>query len=203
VSATVFIEGAATGPDSKYLQVRCREGFHKLFAKCVLPRQPALRACGGRGNAYKLFTTAHANAAARDFVALLVDSEDPVADIKKTWAHLKQRDSWKTPDGATDEQVLLMTTCMETWIASDRQALRSHYGAKLQENALPALHDVESRDRHAVQDALVTATRNCKNGYQKGKRSFEVLEVLEPKELKKHLPSFARCEKILKDKLKL
>lgn len=105
---------------------------------------------------------------------------------------------WDRPDGASDEQVLLMTTCMETWIASDRPTLRKHYGANLQENALPSLQDMESRLRHAMQEALVHATRNCKNAYQKGKRSFEVLEKLRSEELRKHLPSFARCEHVLK-----
>jgi hypothetical protein len=153
VNATVFIEGGATGPDSKFLTVRCREGFHKLLAKCDLARQPALKACGDRGNTYKLFSTAHKHAPAGDYVGLLVDSEDPVANIDQPWAHLKTRDNWDKPTGADDEQALLMTTCMETWIAADREALSRHYGANLQVNALPALHDMESRDRHAVQDA--------------------------------------------------
>lgn len=201
MSATIFIEGGATGPDSKLLTVRCREGFHKLLGKCNLPRQPALKACGSRGNTYKLFSTAHQYAAAGHYVALLVDSEDPVADIEQPWAHLKQRDNWDKPAGAHDKQVLLMTTCMETWIAADREALSNHYGADLQVNALPALYDMESRDRHAVQDAIAHATRNCRNAYEKGKRSFEVLGQLRPTELRKHLPSFVRCESILKEKL--
>jgi hypothetical protein len=204
VSAKVFIEGAATGqPDSKFLQVQCREGFRKLlFARPGLNR-PQLNSCGGRGNTFKLFVAAHANAKAGDYVAMLVDSEDPVAEIEQPWVHLKQRpgDGWDKPAGATDEQVLLMTTCMETWIASDRRALRRHYGVNLQENALPALHDIESRDRHVVQSALVHATRNCKNSYKKGKHSFEVLEKLRHEELRKRLPSFARCERVLKDNL--
>lgn len=28
--------------------------------------------------------------------------------------------NWDPPTGATDNQVLLMTTCMETWIVADR-----------------------------------------------------------------------------------
>ncbi len=52
---------------------------------------------------------------------MLVDSEYPVANIEKTWEHLKQRDNWDRPAGADDEHVLLMTTCMETWIATDRR----------------------------------------------------------------------------------
>ena len=94
-----------------------------------------------------------------------------------------------------------MSTCMETWIASDREALVEHYGSRLQENALPDLHGMESRHPHSVQEALEHATRNCQNAYKKGKRSFEVLEKLKPAELRKHLPSFVRCERVLKEKL--
>ena len=201
MSATIFIEGAATDPDSKYLQVRCREGFRKLLEKCGFTgRMPQTVACGSRGAAFRDFSIAHANSKAANYVALLVDSEEPVADIEKTWTHLKARDHWDKPKGASDTQVLLMTTCMESWIASNRQALHKHYGANLQENALPGLHSMESCDRHAVQDGLAHATRNCKNAYSKGKRSFEVLEQLRPDELRKHLPSFVRFERVLKTK---
>jgi hypothetical protein len=119
----------------------------------------------------------------------------------KTWAHLQKRDRWHQPAAATDDQVLLMTTCMETWLASDRAALKEHYGAKLKENALPPLVNMESRDRHDIHDALCKATDGCKNKYEKGKRSFEVVAGLTPGELRKHLPSFERIERILKVKL--
>ena len=94
-----------------------------------------------------------------------------------------------------------MVTCSETWIATDRETLRSHYGADLQDSALPPLKDMESRDRHSIQDALVQATRNCKNGYAKGKRSFAVIAKLAPEKLRPHLPSFARFERVLSRKL--
>ncbi len=200
MSAKIYIEG---GGDSKDLHIRCRKGFGKLLEKCNFAgRMPRLVACGGRDNAYDRFLTAHANASAGDYVAMIVDSEDPVANIEQPWTHLNQRDGWNKPAGADDEQVLLMTTCMETWIVADRDALRGHYGTELKENSLPAVSDLESRDRHAVQDSLGRATRSCKNAFKKGRRSFEVLEHLRPEELRKHLPSFERCERVLKAKLR-
>lgn len=201
MSARLFVEGAARGANSKLLQSRCREGFRKLLEQCgFVGRLPQIAACGGRASAYRDFSIAHANSGPR-YVGLLVDSEDTVANIEHTWAHLKARDNWDKPAGATDDQVLMMTTCMETWIASDREALRQYYGANLQESALPDLHEMETRPRHAVQDALEHATRGCTNSYAKGKRSFEILERLDPNELRKHLPSFVRCERVLKTKL--
>lgn len=204
MSATLFLEGGGSGPDSKGLQARCREGFRTLLEKCDFRgRMPRLVACGGRTSAFDDFKTAHRNKAPGGYVAMLIDSEDPLADLEATWAHLRLRpgDNWQQPTEATDDQVLLMTTCMETWIVADREALRKHYGSKLQNSALPPLTDLEARGRHDVQDKLVHATRNCSNAYTKGKRSFEVLTKLTPEVLEEHLPSFARTRRVLNDNL--
>ena len=93
---------------------------------------PKLTASGGRDSVYNDFKTAQAGASGQDYIAMLVDSEDTVKDLHSPWAHLLQRGGWHMPPGATDEQVLLMTTCMETWIAADRSALSAHYGKCLQ-----------------------------------------------------------------------
>lgn len=181
--------------------MRCREGFSKLLDQVVPGRKPRLIACGSRHSTFDDFRTAHSQAKDGEFVAMWVDSEDPLANLDATWHHLQARDGWKAPVGATDEQVLFMTTCMETMIAADRPALREHYGAKLQENALPSLHQIEARNRHEVQDALAHATRHCKNQYLKGRGSFEALSKLNANTLKQHLPSFERATRILDEKL--
>lgn len=163
---------------------------------------PRIFACGGRRQTFDAFMTAHVHARKGDFVAMLVDSEDPMEDVGRPWEHLAGRkgDAWARPEGADADQVLLMTTCMETWIVADQAALKSHF-AKLAESALPSLVDLESRDRHAIQDALMRATKNCSNAYQKGKRSFAVLAALDPVVLKERLPSFRRMLDVLDRKL--
>jgi hypothetical protein len=199
VSVSIYLEG---GGDSKELRVRCREGFRKLLESCGYEgRMPGLIACGARNAAYDYFKTAHGQSRAGDFIAMLVDSEDPVENIEAPWKHLKQRDGWPKPAGCRDGQVLLMTTCMETWIVCDRAALAAHYGASLQNSALPALVLLEGKRRGAVQDALVRATRNCSSAYAKGKRSFGILAKLSPAILERYLPSFARCRRILDGEL--
>ncbi len=162
---------------------------------------PKLVACGGRGTAFDRFKTANETAADGEYVALLIDCEDPVADNEAAWAHLTARDGWSRPREADDGQVLLMTTCMETWIVVDRAALAQHYGRKLQPSALPSLANVESRARDDVQTRLQTATKNCTNAYTKGKRSFEVLGKLDPEVLKPYLPSFVRAVRLLNQNL--
>jgi hypothetical protein len=198
VSAHLYIEGGG----SKEGHIRCREGFRKLLENAGFSgRMPRLSACGGRQSTFDDFKTAHAGRKAGHYIAMLVDSEDPLEAIDSTWDHLKRRDDWNRPAGALDEHVLFMTTCMETWIVADRAALEEHYHSNLQDNALPPLQDLETRARHDVQDALVHATRHCSNAYAKGARSFEVLAKLDPDVLKQHLPSFVRVDRILKAKL--
>ena len=198
MSAIIYLEG---GGESKELHARCREGFRRLLEHCGFQgRMPRLVACGGRDAAFGDFTFAHADGAAY-FVAMWIDSEDTMANLESTWAHLKARDDWNQPAEAHDEQVLFMTTCMETWLVTDRTALREHFGHQLQEAALPPLNDLERRDRGDVQEKLAHATRDCSNTYAKGKRSFEILGKLSPAILEQHLPSFARILRNLNARL--
>lgn len=201
MTVLIFLEGGAA--KSKDLKSRCHEGFAKLLEKSGYQRPtfPKLRACGSRSDVFKAFQAASRDRAA-DFVAMWIDSEDPLEDLVNTWRHLNKRDGWVRPPGATEEQVLFMTTCMETIICADRKTLRTFYGAKLRESALPPVEALERRDRHDVQEKLERATRECSNAYAKGKRSFEVLGELDPATLRKRLPSFNRIRQILDTKLK-
>ncbi|MEA1866947.1 MAG: DUF4276 family protein, partial [Thermodesulfobacteriota bacterium] len=133
----IYLEG---GGDSKELHTRCREGFRKLLEKCGYEgNMPRLVACGGRGAAFADFRSAHGSRAPEDFIVMMIDSEEPLNDTEATWNHLINRDGWEKPPDTVDEQVLFMTTCMETWIVTDRDGLRNHYGSRLQVSALPPL----------------------------------------------------------------
>jgi hypothetical protein len=200
VSATrLYVEG---GGDAKDLHVRCREAFTNLLNNAGFTgRMPRLFISGGRSDAFADFRAALAQWGELGYVAMLIDSEEPPADIEATWQHLYACDRWQRPDSAEDEQVLLMTTCMETWIVADRRALANHYGARLQANALPPLIDLEKRTRDEIQDQLAHATRNCSAAYAKGKRSFVILGKLDPATLEGYLPSFRRMRRILGQRL--
>jgi len=204
VSAYIYVEGGGTGADSKEVDIRCREGFRKLLENCRFGQQrrmPRLFACGGRNSAFEAFKIAQKTSSAGNFVALWVDSEEPLADLEAAWNHLQARDRWAQPAGAVDEQVLFMTTCMETWFVADRARLKAHFKDELQESALPPLKNLEDRHRDDVQDKLMHATRGCSNPYAKGKRSFELLGRLNPAVLAEQLPSFVRVHRILTARL--
>lgn len=207
MSTYIYLEGGGSGADSKELDIRCRESFRKLLGKMGFKdfrRMPRLFACGSRGSAFDDFSTAHKSNRAGDYVAMWIDSEEPMTDIEAAWKHLQNVRTvpqWSKPGGANDDQVLFMTTCMETWIVADRNTLSEHYRSDLQESALPPLVDLEQRPRHEVQEKLIHATRACSNAYAKGKRSFDILSKLAPAALEKCLPSFVRVRRILNSQL--
>jgi uncharacterized protein DUF4276 len=197
VNAKLYLEG---GGDSKELHARCREGFRRLLERAGFEnRMPRLVACGTRRATFDDFRTASAGAAGW-FVAMLVDSEDPVEDSEKPWDHLRNRDGWNKPIGASDDQAMLMITSMETWIACDAEALRRRFGQGFKAAALHAVAGLEGKSRQDVLDALERATRACRTRYRKGRVSFEILGVLSPDVLTA-LPGFKRFLRILKRRL--
>lgn len=204
MSAYIYLEGGASGPNSKVLNIRCERAFHKLLDKMgFVGRKPRLVACGGRNDVYRAFIRG-LRLMDTEYVGMWIDSEEPMSDHESAWRHLGGVTTvavWDRPEGAEDDQVLFMSTCMETWIVADRAALRDHYKEKLKENALPHTGNLENIQRRAVQQALELATGDCKNAYTKGKRSFDILEKLDPDILKRHLPSFVRVHRILSVKL--
>jgi len=197
----IYLEG---GGDSKEQRARCREGLSKLMQKAGFTgRLPSTDACGGRSNTFRDFQISLENK--NRISLLLVDSEDPIVDLTDEvdndfgWRHLKTRDGWERPKNTSNYQVILMATCMESWIAADREALKEYYGtAYLQENALPPLFDLENRHRHTVQEALLKATKTSKKFYKKGERSFDILASVDPNTLSKHLSQFRRFIEVLK-----
>ncbi len=196
MSAKIFVEGGAKG---KKARAQIREAFRKLFRKCDFGgRLPAIAPSGSRNDAFDDFKNA-IEVGSKHLPLLLVDSEDPVADIERTWAHLAVRDpSWTKPTNTNDEHVLLMTTCMETWFVTDREALREFYGNCLDESKLPADTDREQRNRKDLFRALENATKDCLKQYGKGDRSFALLQHVEPGRLEGRLPSFSRILRILR-----
>ena len=200
MKAEIYVEGG--GPSDKLTNIRCREGFRKLLAKCGLEiSRFQVTACGPRGDAWNDFKDAHADAAGEYYVALLIDSESPVANIEETWKHLAEEDNWQRPPDAQDDEVLFMTTCMETWIVADRSALCAHFGQCLLVSELPDLDNLEELRRGTVKDRLQDATRSCPDPYGKGPNSFGLLGRLDPTVLEERLPSFRRARRILTNKL--
>ena len=182
VSIKLYVEG---GGDTKDLKSACREGFKTFIEKAGLGgMMPKIVACGTRRNAYEDFVIAHKNGSAM----LLVDAEEPVKEAG-SWRHLKVREDWDCPDGATDDQCHLMVQFMESWFLADRDALKEYYGQRYRENALPQNPQIEQIAKDDVLGGLANATRETsKRHYNKGSHSFEILAKLDPEKVKNASP---------------
>jgi hypothetical protein len=103
----------------------------------------------------------------------------------------------------TRDQVVLMVTSMETWIAADREALKKQFKSGFNEKKLPSLINLESRGRKEVFDALQASTKDCGKDrqYKKGEISFKLLATLNPATLQQHLPHFQRFIAVLQHHL--
>ena len=158
---------------------------------------PRIVACGGRGNTYEMFKTAVESVGNDEYTILLVDSEDLISS-DRSWEHLSIRDGWDRPAGAGDDQAQMMATCMETWIMADHRALQKVFGSCLRGGSLFPANNLEERSRQELLEALKSATANCgKNkGYDKGKRSFQLLAELNPRSLE-NLSYFCRFKETL------
>ena len=180
MSTRLYVEG---GGDRKPLRTECRQAFREFLQKAGLAgRLPRIFASGGRQQAYGDFRHALGASRGGDFVVLLVDSEGPIAADAERWRHLKDRDGWDKPAGATDDHVHLMVQCMETWFLADRTALAGYFGVGFNENSLPRRANVEEVSKQDLERGLNAATRNSrpKGAYRKGRDSFAILADLDP-----------------------
>ena len=195
----VYVEG---GGDGKSLRTKCREGFSSFFAKANFAgRMPQIIACGGRKSAFDKFRTAWESRKAEEFIILLVDSEDPVADGAGPWLHLRTRDGWERPDEATDENAHLMVQCMEAWFLADKDNLAAYFGHGFNRNALPGRQEIEDVAKDDVFRGLKNATRQCKKGdYGKGRHSFDILEQTDPAKVVDASPHASRLVETLQQK---
>ena len=176
MKAKLYVEG---GGDGRALRQALREGFSAFFKKAGLDRLPRVVACGSRQNAYDDFREA-IRLPTVDFVALLVDSEEPVSAATR-WAHLKKRDGWEQPEGATEKNAHLMVQMMESWFLADRDCLARYFGNGFRASALPAVQrDIEDVAKEDVDRALNEATRHSRKGkYAKKRDSFELLKQVD------------------------
>lgn len=195
----IYAEG---GGDTNALKTKCRQGFSEFFRKAGLEgRMPRIVASGSRQDAYDDFCMALKKAGNGEFIILLVDSEDPVADGAGSWEHLEDRDNWDRPAAADDSNAYLMVQCMEAWFIADHNTLAGFFGQDFNAGALPAREDVENIRKPDLYTALENATRMCRKGkYGKGRHSFDILAQLDPMKVTAASPHAKRLVDTLLDK---
>ena len=195
----IYIEG---GGDGKALRTKCRMGFNTFFKKSGLAgRMPKIVACGGRETAFDRFRTAFEQKGTDEFIVLLVDSEDAVADGGQPWEHLAQRDHWERPRNAVEAQAHLMVRCMEAWFLADVDVLVRYFGRDFNRGALPGHSKIEEIGKNDVLEGLRNASRQCGKGeYRKGRHSFDILERITPSKVVDVSPHAKRLIDTLREK---
>lgn len=189
---TIYVEGG--NRDSRAALIVCQRAFKIFLERAGLPpRSFSVEACASRNQAYNDFCFALASG---ENAILLVDSEELVATHPQTnlpvpaWQHLTARigDNWTRPPGAADSQAHLMVPTMEAWLVADKKNLTAYYRGTynreaFNEGALPLRTNVETVNKAAIESSLANATRpnQTKGLYHKGRHSFEILEMLDPR----------------------
>jgi len=183
----LYVEGG--GDHNSSLRSECRRAFSLMFQKAGITEKPAVRPMGGSQQAYEAFC--NELAIDENHTWLLVDAEELApapkpGDSADPWAHVKDRDQWDKPSGATDQQLQLMNVTMETWLLCDRDALRKSFGPKINESKL-LLSDssLEAKSKEDVNKALAAAVKDTPaEEYSKGSHSFKILADVDPMKLR-------------------
>jgi hypothetical protein len=190
VKVKIYVEGGGRTDEAR---ARCRQAFSAFFESAGLAgRRPGTVPCGGRPRAYEAFATAVRSTRTGELPLLLVDAEDAVRPGHTVWQHLKARDGWERPRGATDDQAFLMVQVMETWVLADRDALRRYFGAALRGKHLPAWADLEAVPKAQVLESLDAATTGCPRRYAKGRISFELVGLVDASKVEAACPHASR-----------
>ena len=179
----IYVEGGGDG-ENRSLFRRGVSGFFRPVRALGRPQHIGFQvvACGGRNEAYEAFVNALRGRPHRHCI-LLVDSEEPVADMHAPWAHLHDRrlDRWPRPHGATDEQCHLMVICMESWFLADPDSLARHFGSRFDASKLPTADHAESIGKDAINSALEKALQNTPaKKYRKIHDGAKLLAAINP-----------------------
>lgn len=187
----LYIEGGGDGPD---LDRSFREGWTAFFENAGFKgRMPRPIRGKGRQRTLELYETAVRTRRQGELPLLLVDSEELVSESRDEWSHLEEQDKWKRPSKSGDGDAFLMVCCMETWFLADREALRKFFHDCWRDNAVPQWSDLEAVPKETILEKLALATAGCgKKAYAKGKRSFEILKVIDPKLVEAKCPGAKR-----------
>ena len=175
MSVRLYVEGGG----DRNSKIACRAAFRSFVGKAGAEgRMPKIIASGSRNEAYDDFKAVHAQGNVT--AMLLVDAEEEVT-VSGAWEHLRSRDNWRRPPGASNDQCHLMVQFMESWFLADRPALQEFYGHRFRSRALPGNQDIEQVPKQNVLNGLRQASRATPKGvYDKGAHSFEILGALDP-----------------------
>lgn len=198
----LFVEGGWKGDAGV-----CREGFRAFFEKLGIGGDKLqVVSCGGRHEALDLYRLEIKNG---NSALLLVDSEAPVDDSCQSgdsrswlpWRHLSDlgSDTLLQPDGSCDLDCHLMVQATESWLITDVDTLKKYFGKGFQASAISKNSNLESVEKKEVIDSLKKASSKCNKTYSKGKHTFKLLMMIDPKKVINAMPWAERLVNHIKE----
>jgi len=171
----LIVEG---GGDRKSGRTDCRRGFRLFLERANVSPMPRIVAGGGRQQTYERFKRVISEG---QTAYLLVDSEAPVDEAHRQdpWKHLKERDGWDKPGGATADQCHLMVQLLEGWFLADPSSVAAYFGKGFKTEKLGNSPDIEVVAKADVYERIRLATKDTrKGGYDKGRDTSDILAGL-------------------------
>ena len=181
----IYLEG---GGDSSNGRSLLRNGFDAFLS--IVKNEARKRrmrwstiACGSRQDAYRNFLHAledHPEA----LNLLVVDSEAPVKQAPDQ--HLISRDGWNALKDVDADRCHLMVQVMESWLITDKAAVKQYYGQGFRPNQIPDTKNVEKLTKRRVDSAIKNASSKTKKGkYHKIKHASALLGRVDPQKVRK------------------
>lgn len=200
----IYTEGSG---DINKLQAVGREAMTKFLLQLTLQKPCKIIMCGGRQQAYNDFCVAIKSfKAGGDVPLLLVDAEDAVGKNAEPWIHLKSRDKWNKPDGATNDHAYLMVQTMEAWLVCDPSAWKL-WKPRIDSSKLSAIHNnnVELIDKEKLEKMCGAVSKSIDLSYLKSKRlnGFSILKNVKSELVRQNSKEAKRFFEFLEVKLEV
>jgi hypothetical protein len=193
----IYIEGD-TRQKGKNTDITLRQGFNHFFRELIdkaRDKNITLRPItyGSKYETFKKFLDG-AREYQNSFVLFLLDSDAPVDEDETPKSFLeKQNPTWHLQE-AKENQCHLMVQMMESWFFADKDKLAEYYGQNFNRKALAKNTNVEKIPKATVENNLTNATKNTQKGvYHKTKHGAKLLELINPKKVRKSAP---HCEQL-------
>lgn len=195
----IFFEGP---PGNTPAARACRVAFRNYFTLLGLKgRLPKLIPCGGRNRAFNQFCNAVKDPPTEKDIlpVLLIDSEMAVkvTDLECP-RNFFRRNGMQLPKDVTNEQLHLLVQCFETLLVTDRAAVEKILGGQgFRSKELPKHASLEQVAVDEILQCLADASGVKGKKYQKGRHSFAILAVLDPKKPEAVLKWVERFHRVL------
>lgn len=186
----IYIEGSG---DTNKLQQVGREAMRNFLSNLRIDGSFRPIMCGSRQEAYKEFCWALKKVKPRVIPIvipiLLVDAETSVDKEAEPWVHLKARDNWGKPEGATNDHAYLMVQTMEAWLICDPSAWKA-WKSRADTDRLPKIHNanVETIEKDKLEKGCEEVGKSIDLSYLNNKRlsGFGILKSVKPELVRKN-----------------